>query len=373
MKLVITLFMSWALLIYGEEVNFDSGRSKRAELLNSGRIRISEEYDLKGNTSKLLINNFPSEVDRKSLTLSGVTMESLVFSMGATSTESLERQLKGKKVIGRDKKYEVVSLTPIILKDLENKKLIFNPNFQFEVAGDEIELGSALDIRVKEGKDKLTLGYEYKNLYWDNKYELNLDDKTIFDMLILRNNTEYDVKNLVISYNELNTNIDLLAKTEGIVKGEGRKVTIKKDYRYRSSQGGENPNLDIHLKESNGYFEGSIRVSKNGRYIGNGIIKVVSDGMVVKGLKDKKIAIRRDESQLNFGKKLGRRDVQFSIENNSSEEILIEIIYDDLPKKWYELKSKAPYSLGKNEVVFKVKVPANDITQIKFSYITENI
>ena len=117
----------------------------------------------------------------------------------------------------------------------------------------------------------------------------------------------------------------------------------------------------------------SASIIENGRYIGEMASEDSRGQLSFQGLIERRVDIGKKVAELKFGEKLSRNSVDFSIKNYKAEKVVVKIIYDELPQRWYEMKSPVPYEVSEKGIEFTIVVPANSRKEVNFSYIMEKI
>lgn len=375
MKRGVFIFLALSMALYGQEVEFSEGLDKRMELLEGGQVRIGEVYRWDDPSQEVVLMGFPEEINRETLVLKSSGISDVVFSIRKNDRNSLEKKYQGTEVSYGGEAYTLLSLNPVIIERKSDGRVLINPNSEIEIsAGPESDRRNSLRIRGINPMKELRLSYEYDNLKWHKRYNLNLDKKILEGIVVLQNSTNENLDHLSLSYSRGNEHlVDLGAKTEKKIDVSSKGVRVEKDYIYVASKKERNPDMEIKMIGENLSSGSMVNITEGGDLLGVAKVQNSEGSTSFEGLAETRVDVDRRDENLRFGEKLSRNTVKFSIKNYKEEGVIVKVLYDELPEKWYEMNSKYPYELTKDGVVFNVAVPANSRGQVEFSYIMEKI
>ena len=371
----IWLFLFLSMTSFGMEVDFLEGKDRKIQLLDRGRVRVNETFLLKSPTKEVTFNNFPENIKRESLVVENQGILDTVFSIRKTDKKSIETSYIGREVEYQDEKYNLLSLSPLIIERQRDGRVIINP--ESEIAMKAIEgdsRGNTLKVIGEDPIQELKVSYEYDKLKWQKMYNLNLDSRSFEDVIVLKNDTNRDFEDLDLIYGRIHkVSIDLGAHVEKKLDISQKNVKIETSYIYRSSQAAEHPHMELKVLGEKLSGKSSASIIENGRYIGEMASKDSRGQLSFQGLIERRVDIGKKVAELKFGEKLSRNSVDFSIKNYKAEKVVVKIIYDELPQRWYEMKSPVPYEVSEKGIEFTIVVPANSRKEVNFSYIMEKI
>jgi len=356
-------------------LEFGDGGSRKIQLLDEGRVRISESFKWKTPSKEVVLKGFPEDIKRESLVVENEEIGDTVFSIRKSDKKSIEEQYRGRKVSYNGEKYTLLSLTPLIIERNRDGRVVINPASEIEMEPVEERITrNSVKIMGENPMNELNLSYEYGSLKWQKIHNLNLDRGTLEDMVIFKNAGERSLKDLELTYGrQERLNLSLAPQVEKKVDVAKKNIETEKVYFYRSSEGATHPELNLTVTGAKMSEGSSVRVIEDGRYIGSMVSTGDEDSLGFKGILEERVEIKKDIKELRFGEKLSRRSVGISIKNYRSDSAVVRVIYDELPQKWYEMKSEFPYEITKEGIIFNVPVAANSRKNLKFSYIMEKI
>lgn len=371
----IWLFLFLSMTSLGMEVDFLEGKDRNIQLLDNGRVRVNETFQLKTPAKEVTFSNFPENIRRESLVVENQGILDTVFSIRKTDKKSIETSYSGREVEYQDEKYTLLSLSPLIIERQRDGRIIINPESEIAMnAIEEDDRGNTLKVIGKDSIEELKISYEYEKLNWQKMYNLNLDSRSFEDVVILKNDTNRDFQDLDLIYGRAhNVSINLGAHVEKKLDISQKNVKIETSYIYRSSQAAEHPQMKLKVIGEKLSGKSSVSIIEDGRYIGEMASEDKRGQLSFQGLIERRVEIGKNAEELKFGEKLSRNSVDFSIKNYKSEKVVVKIVYDELPQRWYEMKSPVPYEVSERGVEFTVVVPANSRREVKFSYIMEKI
>lgn len=371
----ILLFMILSSVTFGVNLDFGDGESRKVQLLDGGRVRISESFKWENPSKEVVLKDFPEDIKRESLVVENEDIGDTVFSIRKTDRKSIEEQYRGREVIYANEKYTLLSLTPLIIERKRDGRVVINPPSQIEMepVEESIQRNSVRIIGENPMKE-LNLSYEYESLKWQKIHNLNLDRRFLEDMVIFKNSGERSLRDMELIYGRQGrVNLSLESQVEKKVDLAKKDIEVEKFYSYRSSEEASHPELNLKVTGAKLSEGSSVRVIEGGRYIGSMVAKEGNDSLEFDGIVEERVEIKSSTKELRFGEKLRRRSVDISIKNYRGDTALVRVVYDELPKKWYEMKSDLPYEITKEGIVFNVPVGANSRKNLKFSYIMEKI
>ena len=371
----ILLFMMLSTATLSVNLEFDDGQSRKVQLLDGGGVRISESFKWETSSKEVVLNDFPEDIKRESLVVENKEIGDTVFSIRKTDRKSIEEKYRGKEVNYKGEKYLLLSLTPIIIERKTDGKVVINPGSEIEMqpVGKTIRRNS-VKIMGENPMKELKLSYEYDSLKWQKIHNLNLDTGTLEDMVILKNFGERDLENLELAYGRQNRfHLSLEPQVEKKLDVAKKNIKVEKTYSYKTSEDVSHPELNLLVTGASMSSGSSVRVIEEGKYIGSMVSVAADDSLGFKGILESRLDIKKDSRELRFGDKLSRNSVDISIKNYKNQGVLVRVVYDELPKRWYEMKSEVPYEITQEGIVFKIPVAANSRKNINFSYIMEKI
>lgn len=371
----ILLFMILSNLTFSINLEFGDGGSRKIQLLDEGRVRISESFKWETPSKEVVLKGFPEDIKRESLVVENEDIGDTVFSIRKSDKKSIEEQYRGRDVSYSGEKYTLISLTPLIIERKRDGRVVINPASQIEMepVEESIERNS-VRIMGENPMKELNLSYEYGSLKWQKIHNLNLDRRFLEDMVIFKNTGERSLRELELNYERQESfKLSLEPQVEKKVDVAKRSIDVEKVYFYRSSEEMDHPELNLTVTGAKMPNGSSVRVIEGGRYIGSMVSAGDEDSLEFQGIIEERVDIKKEIKELRFGEKLSRRSVDISIKNYRSDSALVRVVYDELPKKWYEMKSEVPYEITKEGIVFNVPVAANSRKNLKFSYIMEKI
>lgn len=359
---------------FGAEINFRHGGMREAHLLDGGRVRISETFELNRPSKEITLNDFSTDIKRDSLVIENEEIEDIIFSINNSSSDSKD-YYKGREVHYKDQKYTLLSLTPLIIERKSDGKVVINPTGEVVILPAEEEAHkNRVRVVGKNPMEKLNLSYEYEGMEWQKVYNINLDTHSLENIVILKNTTSKKFENLNLSYGtKKSVHLNLDPNVEKKIDLWKKNIKVEKKYLYRVSEGNTHPNVRLNIEGERVHSGTNVRIIEGRRYIGNMTSKEHNGVLSLDGITDNKIDIVKKDEELKFGEKFSRNSVDVSIKNYKNETVILEFIYDELPEKWYEMKSELPYEVRKGEIVFQVIIPANSRSRVNFSYIMEKI
>ncbi len=371
----ILLFMILSSLSFGVNLDFGDGGSRRIQLLDGGRVRISERFKWEDPAKEVILKDFPEDIRRESLVVENEDIGDTVFSIRKTDKKSIEEQYRGREVIYNNEKYTLLSLTPLIIERKRDGRVVINPPSQIEMEPvEESVQRNSVRIIGENPMKELSLSYEYESLKWQKIHNLNLDRRFLEDMVIFKNSGERILRDMELTYGRQGKfNLSLEPQVEKKVELAKKDIEVEKYYSYISSEGVDHPELNLKVTGAKLSEGSSVRVIEGGRYIGSMVARENDESLEFEGIVEERVDIKTDTKELRFGEKLRRRSVEISIKNYRSDIALVSVVYDELPKRWYEMKSDLPYEITKEGIVFNVPVGANSRKNLKFSYIMEKI
>ncbi len=371
----ILLLMLLSRLAFGIDLEFGDGGSRKIQLLDEGRVRIRESFKWETPSKEVVLKGFPEDIRRESLVVENEDIGDTVFSIRRSDRKSVEEQYRGREVSYGGEKYTLISLNPLIIERKRDGRVVINPASQIEMEPVEESIKrNSVRIMGENSMKELNLSYEYGSLKWQKVHNLNLDRGFLEDMVIFKNTGERSLRDLELTYERQDKfNLSLEPQVEKKVDVAKRSIKVEKVYSYRSSQGMEHPELNLTVTGAKMSEGSSVRVIEGGRFIGSMVAKGSGDSLEFDGIIEERVDIKNDSKELRFGEKLSRRSVDISIKNYRSDRALVRVVYDELPQKWYEMKSELPYEITKEGIVFNVPVAANSRKNLKFSYIMEKI
>ena len=361
--------------LFGVEVEFEQGTEKEAQLLDGGRVRISEAFKLEKPSKEVTINDFSEDVRMESIVVENEEIEDIIFSVKKGGLGRIESRYLGKEVVYNKEKYTLLSLTPLIIEKKNDGKIIINPSGEMEVdAIETVDRRNKVKITGKKPMEKLKLSYEYDELQWRKIYSLNIDTKTLENVVILKNDTSRDLRNVTLNLGlDQNKQLNLEPYAEKKLDVWKREIKLQKTYSYKVSTDANHPEIILTIKGEQLQEGTDVRVIKDGRYIGNILSLEEEKDLKFKGLVDNSLDIVKENTELKFGEKFSRNSIEISMKNYKKEAVLLEVVYDELPEKWHEMKSDLPYEIKKEGILFKICVPGNSRKNLNFSYIMEKI
>lgn len=359
----------------GTEIAFEQSEDREAYLLDDGNIRINETFKWSGPTKELILNDFSKDIKRESIVIENEEIEDIIFSLRNNENEDSKDYYKGREVQYQNETYKLLSLSPLIIERVHDGKIIINPVGEMVVEPSKSKIRkNKIRIVSRNPMERLNLSYEYDGINWQKIYNVNLDNESLENIVVLKNSTSKSLKNLRLNYGpEKSIDINLDPYVEKKIDLWKRDIKIEKRYLYRTSSNASHPNIKLNILGERMHSGTSVRVIEGKRYIGSMLSKESDGSLNLDGITDNKIDITKTNDVLQFGEKFSRNSVEVSIKNYKNKSVTLEFIYDELPEKWYEMKSKVPYEMKKNEVTFQVIVPANSRKKVKFSYIMEKI
>ena len=357
------------------EIAFEQSEDREAYLLDDGNIRINETFKWNGPTKELTLNDFSKDIKRDSIVIENEEIEDIIFSLRNNENEDSKDYYKGKEVQYQNETYKLLSLSPLIIERVYDGKTIINPVGEMVVKPSKSKShNNKIRIVSRNPMERLNLSYEYDGIHWQKVYSVNLDNESLENIVVLKNTTSKRLENLRLNYGpEKSIDINIDPYVEKKIDLWKRSIKVEKRYLYRTSTNAAHPNVKLNILGEKMHSGTNVRIIEGKRYIGS-MISTESDGPLnLEGITDNKVDIIKTNDVLQFGEKFSRNSVDVSIKNYKNKSVTLEFIYDELPEKWYEMKSKVPYEMKKNEVVFQVIVPANSRKKVNFSYIMEKI
>lgn len=360
---------------FGTEVPFEQSEDREAYLLDDGNIRISETFKWSGPTKELILNDFSKDIKRDSIVIENEEIEDIIFSLRNNENKDSKDYYKGREVQYQNETYKLLSLSPLIIERIHDGQTIINPVGEMVVEPSKSKVHTnKIRIVSRNPMEKLNLSYEYNGINWQKVYNVNLDSESLENIVILKNNTNKKLENLRLNYSpEKSIDINLDPYVEKKIDLWKKNIKVEKKYLYRTSSNASHPNIKLNILGERMHSGTNVRVIEEKRYIGSMVSKESDGSLNLDGITDNKLDITKTNNVLQFGEKFSRNSVEVSIKNYKNKSVTLEFIYDELPEKWYEMKSIVPYTMKKNEVIFQVIVPANSRKKVNFSYIMEKI
>lgn len=359
----------------GAEIAFEQSEDREAYLLDGGRIRINETFKWNEPSKELILNDFSTDIKRESIVIENEEIEDVIFSLRNNENEGSNDYYKGREVQYQEEVYKLLSLAPLIIERVRDGKIIINPVGEMVVEPSKSKSHqNKIRIVSRSPIERLNLSYEYDGINWQKAYIVNLDNESLENIVVLKNSTSKKFKNLRLNYGpEKSIDINLDPYVEKKIDLWKRNIKVEKVYLYRASTDASHPNVKLNISGEKMHAGTNVRVIEGKRYIGSMVSKDTDGPLSLDGITDNKIDITKTNDELKFGNKFSRNSVEVSIKNYKSESVTLEFVYDELPEKWYEMKSEVPYEMKKNEIIFQVIVPANSRKKVNFSYIMEKI
>lgn len=370
MRLVILLLVAISLSLQALEIEYSDINSRRFELLEDGDIRITERVVAKNE--KVIIKNIPVEIERDSLVYDINKVRDAVFYLEGDSS-----RLEGSKVEYEGEEYIISSMLPLIIERARDGKVVINPSKEIVIAPSRIK-GNTLIINLEECITELSYSYKIDGLRWWNSYILDIDRDILETNLIIKSDLSSNIENISLetrgsmapsSLGEGKDKLSLKKMTENNYKVGRSLEKLEKKYVYTSSSDKEHPQIAVELGREVRDIE--VVVLEDNRYIGNDSLKKLVEDR--SELREELIDMEREKGSLEIGLGITKESRSFKIKNYKKDAVKVKLIYDELPSRWSELRSKVDYILEGEKVVFEILIPGNSRREVEFFYIQEKV